>query len=163
MRETVFGRLKLRARHFLEDCRAFLRGFSGFFRTLKSGAGGVKRALAVLKREWEYLHRPENLKSLKLLKEQTVRVLKGISPKRGSGFLRLGLSDPYETGRAMEAAALLYPFYGEKIEVIPEFSQEIFETKLDVKGRVYLFTLLSAALKLFMDKNLRKMYRHFGG
>lgn len=136
---------------------------------LKSGFTAVGPALKrlwafllSLRQESEYLRRPENKRSLQKLKREITKVLSSLLPKKGKGWLRLGLGDPYETGRVMELFAALYPLYGEKrIEIQPEFSERVLETRMDVKGRVYVFTLLSAALRLFTDRNLRKMYRHF--
>ena len=50
-----------------------------------------------------------------------------------------------------------------EVDVIPEFSESVFETDLDIRGRIYLITVLKAAVKLLMDRNLRAMYRHFTG
>lgn len=131
---------------------------------LREGLHRLIRVLRLAAEEWDYLREPRNAESLKLLKKELFRVLSAILPKKGKGFIRIGLSDPYQTGRLMEAAALLYPVYGkQKVDVIPEFSESVFETDLDIRGRIYLITVLKAAVKLLMDRNLRAMYRHFTG
>lgn len=106
---------------------------------------------------------PENRETAALLWREGKRLLSAAAPKRGGGRLRIGLSDPYQTGQAMQLAALLYPIYGAHIEVIPEFEETVLEGELDVRGRIYLVTLLRTAVNLLRDRNLRRLYRKFSG
>ena len=93
---------------------------------LREGLHRLIQVLRLAAEEWDYLREPRNAESLKLLKKELFRVLSAILPKKGKGFIRIGLSDPYQTGRLMEAAALLYPVYGkQKVDVIPEFSESV--------------------------------------
>lgn len=117
----------------------------------------IKRAI----RKWQYVRRPENLRALGHLYSEGKRILGAVLPKKGSGYLRLGLSDPYETGRAMELFAVLYPLYGKHISVSGAFEERVVETELNVRGRIYLFTILRSALSLYRDRDLRKLYAHF--
>ena len=135
---------------------------------LRRGLDRLRRCAARLVRlfrravkEKAYLQRPENVKSLRHLFAEVKRVLRAVLPKKGSGWVRFGGTDPYQTGQVMQLAALFYPLYGKRIEVIPEFEEPALETKLQVSGRIYLWQLLLAGLRLMLDKNLRKMYRHF--
>ena len=126
----------------------------------------VRNAAAFIRRvlkDLDYLTEPERAEALKRLLREIRKVLVAVLPKRGDGYIRLGLSDPFETGRIMQLFAMFYPCYGKHIEVIPEFSEPVLETKLSVRGRIYLFTLVKTALILFMDKNLRQIYRHYAG
>lgn len=112
-------------------------------------------------RELSYLKRPENEAALRHLFKECRRILKAVLPKKGGGWLRFGGSDPCQTGQVMELLAVFYPVYGKQIRVIPEFEAPVLETELHASGRIYLFQLLFAGLRLFFDKNLRKLYRHF--
>lgn len=107
-----------------------------------------------------YLKREENKASVSKLKCQTGKVLREVMPRGGTGYLKLGFDDPSATGKAMEAAALLYPYYAGKVEVIPVFGESALEADLQLKGRVHIGVLLFIALRLYLDKNLRRMYRH---
>ncbi|MDO4265759.1 MAG: hypothetical protein Q4C63_04765, partial [Eubacteriales bacterium] len=79
-----------------------------------------------------YLREPKRAEALRRLLCRIRKVLGAVFPKRGDGYIRLGLSDPFETGRIMEIFALLYPCYGKHIEVIPEFEEPVMEGKLSV-------------------------------
>ena len=138
--------------------RELLRQCLGRLRRCAARTGRLLRRAAA---EKSYLQRPENVKSLRHLFEEIKRVLRAVLPRKGSGWVRFGGTDPYQTGQVMQLAALFYPLYGKRIEVIPEFEEPALETKLQVSGRIYLWKLLLAGLRLMLDKNLRKMYRHF--
>lgn len=122
--------------------------------------------LRLLKRashELSYLKRPDNAASIRHLFKECTYVLKAVLPKKGGGWLRFGGSDPCKTGQVMELLAVFYPVYGKRIQIVPEFEEPVLETELHASGRIYLFQLLFAGIRLLLDKNLRKMYRHFSG
>lgn len=90
-----------------------------------------------------------------VLKKLCVR----LSPREASGYIKFGTGDPYDTGRAMEAAAFLYPFYGEMIEVIPVFDEAALESRLSLKGRFRLYQAAFPLIGLLRDKEVRTFIR----
>ncbi len=94
-----------------------------------------------------------------LLLSRVVRLLSELKPRKGNGYVRIGMDDPYSTGQAMQAAAFLYPFYAETIELIPDFDQSILEGELDIGGRIRLIIPAEAAIRIFFNKELKLMYR----
>ncbi|MDO4961122.1 MAG: hypothetical protein Q4E57_04620 [Eubacteriales bacterium] len=94
-----------------------------------------------------------------MVKKRVVRLLKEIAPTKGRGRVRYGGGDPFATGQAMQAAAMLYPFYHKHIEVIPDFDQNIIDAELDVRGRIRIFVVAEAAIRIFFSKKLRRMYK----
>lgn len=135
--------------------------FSEKFRT------AARRACAVLeqlkdRRErltafYAALCSEENRATFANVRQNAGRILRELMPKKGGGYVRFGTGDPYTTGQVMEAAALLYPYYGEQIDVIPVFDEAGLEMKGDVRGRVRLISLLIPLWKLYADKNLREL------
>lgn len=97
--------------------------------------------------------------SKQLLISRIFRLLNEIRPRRGHGELRLGLGDPYGTGQAMQAAAFLYPLYGGVIDVIPDFDRSIIDGEAEIRGRIRLIIPAEAALRIFLDKGLKSMYK----
>ena len=94
-----------------------------------------------------------------LLLDRIVKILLELKPRTGSGYVRIGRDDPYGTGQIAQAAAFLYPFYADTIEVIPDFDQSIIEGELDVGGRVRLIIPAEAALRVFFSRELKAMYK----
>ena len=125
---------------------------------------GLKHLLRLAKNashELSYLERPENKAALRHLLKESRRILRAVLPKKGGGWLRFGGSDPCQTGQVLELLAVLYPLYGKRVRIIPEFEEPALETELHVTGSIYLFKPVFSGISLLLDKNLRKLYRHF--
>ena len=59
----------------------------------------------------------------------------------------------------MQIAAMLYPFYAGRVEVIPDFSGACLEGDLSIKGRIRACVLLWTFIRIFFNKKLRQMYK----
>ena len=88
-----------------------------------------------------------------------IRVLKHVLPRRISGFIRFGLSDPARTGQICGILAMLYPKMPEKLEVIPDFREACFEADTVFKGRVFLIYFIIQGLKIILNKNVRLLIK----
>ena len=135
-------------------------------RLLRAGASKLKHLILHLKDNREKLkallrlYRDERYAdAVTLLKKRTLRTLKEILPRKGSGYVRFGSDDPYDTGRVMQIAAVLYPFYAGKVEIIPDFSGAYLEADLSIKGRIRACVLLWTFIRIFFNKKLRQMYK----
>ncbi len=121
------------------------------------------RDIDKLKRLYGELTEEKNKRSLKLLLGEIKKLLLEMKPRKGEGYLELGLSDPYETGRAMEIAALLYPFYESFFEVRPDFYEERAEGEIKARGRLRMIVVLRSLIRIYRDKNLMRIIRKFAG
>lgn len=133
---------------------------------IRAGASKLKHLILHLKDNREKLkallrlYRDERYAdAITLLKKRVSRTLKEILPRQGSGYVRFGSDDPYDTGRVMQIAAVLYPFYAGKVEVIPDFSGACLEGDLSIKGRIRACVLLWTFIRIFFNKKLRQMYK----
>ncbi len=88
-------------------------------------------------------------------------LLKTIAPRKGKAELIFGMKDPQMTGNIFSAAATLYPWYGDHITVIPDFEGEHLEGDGFIKGRIRLIGVLVWAIRLYFDKNLKRVYKEF--
>lgn len=95
------------------------------------------------------------------LKKEFFFLLNKVKPDRMKGYLCFGLEDPYDTGRVLAGLSVLYPIYGECVQIYPEFDKEVLEGNLLVKGRIHIIHLLVVFFRVCWDKNVRTAYRHF--
>lgn len=76
---------------------------------------------------------------------------------------RIGTDDPALTGKLMEAAAVLYAFYGETIALTADFEEEVLEIDFQVKGRVVpgyvLLTVLTIGLRICRNQECRTLWK----
>ena len=88
------------------------------------------------------------------------RFLKTLRPREADVYAEFGFTDPAVTGYVLALISMIYPFIGEYTEILPDFKHKIFRGRIFVKGRIRAFHVVSFALRLLMDKNVRTTYRH---
>lgn len=115
-----------------------------------------KLKLSQLKELWE---EPKNQKSLALIKEQTVGIIRHIRPRKVHVFLHYGLDDPAVTGEILGWLAVLMAFYQDSVRIQPDFQQAVFEGEIELKGRIRIGRFALAGIRLLMDSNLRALVK----
>ena len=106
-----------------------------------------------------YLKKDESKIALKKIKAILFKVLKHVLPKRLKARIKFGFEDPSTTGNILGVASVLYGIYGEKLELQPDFENVVLEGEYKLKGRIRVFPLLVAALKIFFNRWLRSFIR----
>ncbi|MBE5847151.1 MAG: DUF2953 domain-containing protein [Lachnospiraceae bacterium] len=97
-------------------------------------------------------------RALSLCKKQLVRAWRAFRPRKIRGYVRFGFEDPALTGRILGVACTFYAFYGDSLRVIPAFDEQVIEGRLDVKGHIRVITVILIALKLYFDKDIRRLW-----
>ena len=92
---------------------------------------------------------------------QGKRLLKMIFPKKIEGWLRFGTGDVYTEGQYLSYLCLLYPLYGRKFEIRPEWDDEVFETDAAFSGRITMFIVLLVALKVLFNKKVKLLRNNY--
>ena len=115
----------------------------------------IRALIELFSKAFSLLRDERNRAASVLITGAAAGILKKLAPKKGGGFLRFGTGDPYDTGRAMEIAAFLYPLYGESIEVIPVFDKAELRSELDIKGHFRLADICLPLLRLYRSRDVR--------
>ena len=92
---------------------------------------------------------------------QGKRLLRMIFPKKIKGWLRFGTGDVYTEGQYLSYLCLLYPLYGGKFEIEPEWDEEVFETDVAFSGRITMFIILLVALKVLFNKKVKLLRSNY--
>ena len=79
------------------------------------------------------------------LKKLLLRIL----PRADRLYLHFGFEDPATTGQVLGSLSILYPICGEKMELCPEFNEEILEGEVKCHGRIRPVSLVIFAVKSF--------------
>ena len=96
------------------------------------------------------------------VKELLLRVKKllwHIRPRKLDIDLKLGMDDPATTGEAVGIIYSFYPVYTKHLHLTPDFDNKVIEAGLDLKGHIQLIFVIIAALRIYFDKNIRRLYR----
>lgn len=81
-------------------------------------------------------------------------------PRRIKGFMHFGTGDPMITAYLTGILYLILPAKADDFLIQPTFDEVVFETQIDVRGRIRMCHLVYAAWKAFRDKKLRRIIRY---
>ena len=99
-------------------------------------------------------------RAVKTVKEQLFHILDHIKPKKIEGFLNFGLEDPANTAIIYGTIDILAESVSRgKLIITPEFYQKGISMDLMISGRIFLGYLLLCALRVFFNRDVRKVVR----
>lgn len=129
-----------------------LRFFQKIALTIGKIYGNIER--------WKNFLNDERTKAgLSLAWKEGKRLLKHIAPRKIEGRVKVGFEDPSITGRLTGLAAMCLQLYRNRVSFEPVFEEKVFEGELRFRGHLCLFPFVWAALKLYLDKNIKFMIK----
>lgn len=108
---------------------------------------------------WKRMYNDKrNQRAFEHIKTVVLKVLKKIAPKSVKGFVRFGTDDPAITGGILAFLGILYPMLPRKLVIEPDFEEILLYGNVDIKGHIALIVLGVALLKLYFNKDCRRMW-----
>lgn len=108
--------------------------------------------------QWNDISSDKNIKAAALLlKTQLFRLFRHVFPKKIQGRVCFGFEDPCTTGQILGAVSVFYPLYYKSFCLNPDFTQEVLDGHIEMKGRVYGFFLLKVIWIIYFDKNIQNL------
>lgn len=92
-----------------------------------------------------------------IVKENVIHLWKQIHPRRMRGKVIFGTGDPCSTGELLGVLALFYAWYGNGVQIIPDFEQKRIEGNVSFRGRIRMITLICIAWRIIKKKDGRKL------
>ena len=102
-----------------------------------------------------------HVEAFKIVKKEIGILARHLRPRRIRGFVRFGFEDPYRTGQVLAGLSILYPFYGENVDIYPDFEQKILKGDLYIKGHIRMVHLMTMLWRLFFNRYIRRTYRDY--
>lgn len=137
-------------------CRKLLSSIRSFGDKLEA----VREKIGQAQERWErlqaFLQDPANQRSARLIGRQAKKILRHLSPRKGSAQITFGLEDPCRMGQVLSAVAFFYPFTHAILTLTPVFDEKILEGEGWIKGHIRIGVLLGHVLRLLLDKNIRQ-------
>ncbi len=96
-----------------------------------------------------------------LCKDELFSIFSYIRPRKFQADLTVGMDDPAATGKILSYYGMLYPFIGSCVNVIPDFERKRMEGTVFIKGKIRLFNFIKAALRIYFNKDIRKLLKLF--
>lgn len=113
-------------------------------------------------KEWYTFLTSDTMKAaFQFIKMTGKKLLRHILPRKIRGRLVFGFEDPSWTGQVLGAAAILYPVYQDRLQLVPVFDQAILEGEVRFSGRIFGGYLLWTAWQVYKNKDIREIYHRF--
>ncbi len=138
----------------------FFKAIASFFRniwyTIQNICDKIKKIADRIGYYLGVITSGEGRRTIALVKRELGNLLRHICPTSLSGQLRIGTDDPASTGQIAAIAGMLYPLYGNNVNITPVFDGKCFEGSLLLKGRIRVITLLRIGWRVYFNKDMKK-------
>lgn len=116
-----------------------------------------------IKKEYRFwdkmINDTRNRNAALVLKNQLIRLLRAIRPRKVKGFVHFGFEDPATCGRVLMYLSMIYPALPRKLVFDPSFEDTDIYGNITVKGRIYLIVFAVCLIRLYFNKDIKRMYR----
>lgn len=151
--EDLFDRIERALEMAAEKISGLAQGISEKLSAISKKIEDLKYKASCI---MEFIENDENIEAVGCIFKSLKDMLLHILPRKISGKLTFGLSDPANTGKALMVLGIIYPAIAEDLEITPLFSGENqAAADLGIKGHIRLGALLIEALKLVISKKFR--------
>ena len=165
----LLGRLKETVKQFTRKqtgkISGFFRDFHQSLKRIPKIWTEIKNKLANGRKSFEGMREiftnEENREVFRLLVSRGRKLFRHVRPKKIKGKLQFGFSDPYRTGQVLTAVSPFYGLYAKELELIPDFEHEVLKGEISVKGRIRMGVVLWTGIRLFLNKNFRRLLKRF--
>lgn len=148
-----------REKRLFSKIKNIFQKVKNIFRTIKEKIRGIKGKFKKIGEKLEqlrsFLDNTKNRRGFRSAGRFVKKAVGHLKPTRVKGRVRFGLEDPASTGKLYGMVTLLYGWYGDSLEVIPEFDGPVVEGHLKIKGRIVLGVLGILFLKLWRDEDFK--------
>lgn len=138
-----------RLRHLCEKFKELILG----------GRSSLKKARKKYEGFVAFAENEENQKTFHLLVRQIKKLFKCIIPRKVKGRIRFGFEEPYYTGKVLTVISPFYGLYAKNLAIEPVFGEKALEGELKIKGRIRAASILLVGLRVFMNKNFRRLLK----
>lgn len=149
-------------RRMINAVKKFFKKIYEFFRNIKYTIKHICDKIKSVKTDISYYigiwKREETVRAIALIKSQLMHLLKHLKPLKMKLNLHIGTNDPATTGTILAYVSMFYPLYGTNLVFIPDFENVVYEGDIFIKGRIRVFTLMWIAVRLYFNKDIRRVY-----
>ncbi len=148
--KNIFSRLVFKAKKIYHKFKTWCKKLMNMLKK----ADDIKTKLLALA---EFIDSREFKDNFAFAKVQLGRLFKHIMPLKHRIKLEFGTGSPDTTGEILGALAVIMALTGMNIQVMPDFDNAIFRGEIYMKGRIRLFNILIIVLKVYFNKELRRV------
>lgn len=135
--------------------------FQNIWYTLKRICDRIKSVFENFEYYLDVLKSDTFKQAYSLCKDEISSVLSYIKPRKLEADLIIGMDDPAATGQILSYYGILYPIVGHHVTVVGDFDKKRLEGSLLVVGKIKIFTLIKAAIRIYFNKDIRALLKLF--
>ena len=98
-------------------------------------------------------------KSIEFLKEETLKILKSLRPRKSCVYVDFASTDPEKTAKVYELYGCLLGIMPKKSKVYIDFDDDRLYFDITLKGNIYLGYIIIHGLKILLNKRIKKFIK----
>ena len=141
-------------RNLLSTFKEFRQKVKDIFKAIKDGtskAGNIRK----------FIFSDITKGVICVVKDNVIKLLKHILPRKIDTELIFGTGDPCLTGEALGAIAVIMAAANKRINITPDFERFVLEGYIRAKGRIRIATVLFIAIKVILSDEWKSFYKEF--
>ena len=107
----------------------------------------------------ELWNREETKITFSRAKTKFGRMIKAILPRKWKLTGEIGFSDPCTTGQFMGVLGAMYPIIDNKVQIVPNFEEQVINIEGNLKGHIRLGNLLYQLVSLLLNRHCFKFIK----
>lgn len=145
-------------KHTVDKIKAF---FENIQYTIRNFCDKIKSTLDNIQYYREVMESDSFKQSMELCKGELGYVFRKLKPDKLEADVNVGMEDPATMGQILAVYGMLYPLIGQNVRLVADFESESthIEGKLDIRGRIRAFTFLRVLIRVYMNKDIRKLIK----
>lgn len=156
--KSIFSRIRKKINSAVERVRTYFIALWNKFVRIFQTASDIREKIKLI---IDFLQDTQNREGIRLTFTESKKILKHILPGKLKSTIRFGTGDPCSTGQALGAFGIFYSFYGDNINITPDFENKVFEGKHYAKGRISLIIIIYIIIRLIRDKRFKSLKKNF--
>ena len=96
-----------------------------------------------------------------VVKDNVIKLLKHILPRKVDTELLFGTGDPCLTGEALGIIAVIMAATNKRLNITPDFDRLVLEGYIKAKGRIRIVTVLFIVIKVILSDEWKNFYAEF--
>lgn len=147
-----------------EKIKTIFNNIKNFFLNINTTIQKIKEFFLNINEKWDKIKDFFNDEINKLGLSKSLRslykVLKHLHPKKLKIEIEIGTGDPCSTGQVVGLLAVFYGYFGENVQIIPNFETSILEGSIFCLGRIRIATLLIICIKLIVNDHFKQLIKN---
>lgn len=137
---------------------AFFKNIAGKIKKTIQSLKNIKHKVSLI---LDFLRNETNKEGFRFTFETVKKILKHIKPARLRSDLTFGTGDPCSTGQILGLLGILYGFYGNAINITPDFENRVLKGSLYARGRIRLGTILIIIIRFLLDRRFKELKANY--